>query len=147
VTDASATIRGFRTTFVVIGVLYGMAAGSWLVRGPVVLRDFGVPPELIAAPVFVDFFGFMYEMMAFVGVLIVVFGFVAKDRRTQGVVAVVLCLGNVWFGIHDLSTSDSQWGNQLYEGEATMVFVIVDAVLAGIFGYFAWRGLAEKDGT
>ncbi len=136
-------IRGFRTTFVVIGVLYVMMASSALVRGAEFLADFGVSPELIAEPVLEDFFLFFYELMAVIGVLIVVFGYVAKERRTQGISALALCLANLRFGIRDLSTSDSQWGNQLYGGDETLLFVIIDAILAVIFGYFAWRGLVR----
>ena len=134
-------IRGFRTTFVVIGVIYVMMASSALVQGVEFLREFGVSPELMAQPVLQDFFSFFYELMAVIGVLIVVLGLVAKERRTQGIAALALCLANVWFGIRDLSTSDSQWGNQLYQGDKTLVFVVIDAVLVLIFGYFAWRGL------
>lgn len=137
-------IRGFRTTFVVIGVLYVMMASSALVHGVEFLGDFGVSPELIAEPVLEDFFRFFYELMAVIGVLIIVFGHVAKERRTQGISALVLCLTNTWFGIRDLSTSDSPWGNQLYEGEKTLFFVIIDAILVAIFGYFAWRGLGAR---
>jgi len=56
VSQSLPVIRGFRTTFVVIGVLYAMMASSALVHGVEFLGDFGVSPELIAEPVLEDFF-------------------------------------------------------------------------------------------
>lgn len=142
----TSSIRGFATVFTVIGTLYVAMASSMLVRGADALLDFGVAPELVAEPVLEDFFLFFYQLMAFVGVLTIVVGRVVHGRGRQAVVAAVFCVANVVWGLRDLGTSDSAWGSRLYEGEATLVFVAIDAVLVVVFGGFAARGLVRKGG-
>lgn len=142
--DADSPIRGFKTTFTVVGVIYTLMAGSYLVQGPDVLLEFGVAKELVAEPVLQDFFSFFYQLMAYVGVLTVVCGHVARERRTQMIAAGTFCLANVLFMLRDLSTSDSSMGNSLYEGEKTLVFVAISLTLALIFGSFVVRGLLRR---
>lgn len=62
------TIRHFKPVLTVLGVLYIIMASSMLVRGVIVLRDFGVPESAIAEPVLVDIFIFFYQLMALMGV-------------------------------------------------------------------------------
>ena len=140
-TERETPIAGFRAAFTVVGTLYVLMASSMLVRGVGAMRDFAVPEELVTAPVFEDFFLFFYQFMAFIGVLKVVIAWTVRGRRDQVVVAGVFCVANVLFGFRDLSTSDSALGNRLYKGEATMMFVVIDVVLALVFGYLAIRGL------
>lgn len=141
-----STIRGFTTVFTVIGALYVAMASSMLVRGVDAMLDFGVAPELVAEPVLEDFFLFFYQLMAFIGVLTIVVGWVVRGRGNQGVVAAVFCVANVVWGLRDLATSDSAWGNRLYKGDATLMFVAIDAVLVVVFGGFAARGVVRKGG-
>lgn len=136
-------IRGFKVTFTAIGVLYILLGSSMLVRGVGVLRDFAVPEHLLSAPVFEDFFLFFYELMAFIGVLTVLFGHVTRERKAQALVASVFCLANLHFAARDLSTSDSRFGNHLYRGDATLVFVWIDLALAFAFGFLAVQGLLQ----
>lgn len=143
--DAQAPIRGFKTTFTVIGAVYALMAISWVVQGPKVLLEFGVSEALVAEPVLRDFFSFFYQLMAFVGVLTIVCGHVARERSTQIIAAAAFCLANVFFTVRDLSTSDSALGNSLYEGEKTLVFVAVNVTLALIFFSFVVRGLRRRD--
>lgn len=140
----TSSIRGFATVFTVIGALYVAMASSMLVRGVGAMLDFGVAPELVAEPVLEDFFLFFYQLMVFVGVLTIVVGRVVHGRGSQGVVAAVFCLANVVWGMRDVATSDSAWGNRLYKGEATLMFVAIDAVLVVVFGGFAARGLVRR---
>jgi hypothetical protein len=138
------SIRGFSTVFTVIGALYVAMASSMLVRGVDAMLDFGVAPELVAEPVLEDFFLFFYQLMAFIGVLTIVVGRVVHGRGNQAVVAAVFCVANVVWGMRDVATSDSAWGNRLYKGDATLMFVVIDAVLVVVFGGLAVRGLVRK---
>ena len=140
-TQSSTDIRGFKAVFTAIGVTYIALASSWLVRGPVVLRDFAVPERVIAEPVFVDFFMFFYQFMAFGGALQVLFGRVTRGLRAQTLVACVYTAANVFFALRDLSTSDSRFGNHLYRGDATLLFVVTDLAFASAFGALAIAGL------
>jgi hypothetical protein len=90
-----------------------------------------------------DFFLFFYQLMAFVGVLTVLFGLVTRERKSQVVVAAGFCLANLLWAVRDLGTSDSAFGNRLYRGEATLVFVYIDLGVAAIFGALAIVGVAR----
>lgn len=139
--SAQRPIRGFKLIFTVLGIIYVMLASSALVRGATVLEDFGVSPELAADPVLADFFMFFYQLMAFVGVLMVLFGWVTRERKRQSLVAAVFCVGNLLWAWRDLGTSDSAFGNRLYQGEATLMFVFIDLTWAVIFGALAIIGI------
>jgi len=132
-TPSSTEVRGFRAVFIMIGILYLLMAASALVRGVGMLRDFGVPDETVASPVLADFFTFFYEHMMFVATLVVVFGLVTRGRRAQRFVCVVFAIANLAFAFRDLSTSDSRFGDHLYRGDATLVFVAIDLALAAAF--------------
>jgi uncharacterized membrane protein len=136
-----AQVRWFNPILTTIGVVYLLLGSSMLVRGPAVMRDFAVPEGLVADPVFADFFLFFYQLMMFVGVLTLLFGWVVKERGAQVLVARVFCAANVLITLRDLSTSDSRFGNHLYRGDATLMPVVIDVVLALVFGFLALGGL------
>ena len=127
-------LRGFKVVLVTVGLVYALMASSALMRGVGMLRDFAVPEAMVASPVLGDFFSFVYENMAFVGLLMVLFGLVTRGRRAQRLVAGVFCASSLLFAARDLSTSDSRFGNHLYRGEATLVFVGIGLCLALAFG-------------
>jgi len=137
-------IRGFRTVFTVIGVIYMLLASSMLVRGGGALRQFAVPEELVTALVLEDIFLFFYQLMLFNGLLMVLFGWTVRGRRNQAIVAGVLCVASLFFAWHDLVTSDSRFGNHLYKGEATLVFVYIGLAYAATFGWLCARGLRPQ---
>ena len=145
VSHPDASIRGFKTTFTVVGAIYALMACTYLVQGPVVLLEFGVSEQLIAEPVLRDFFYFFYQLMAYIGVLTIVVGHVARERATQMFAAGAFCLANVFFMLRDLSTSDSSMGNSLYKGEKTLVFVAISLILVLIFGSFVVRGFRQRN--
>ncbi len=126
-------LRGYRPTLVTIGVLYASMAASAIIRGVDMLRDFGVAEDVVASPVLADFFSFFYWLMAFVGILMVLFGIVVRERYGQRLVCAVFVVANLGFGWRDLSTSDTRFGNHLYRGDATMMFVAIDMALALAF--------------
>lgn len=141
------SIHGFKQVFTTIGVIYVLLASSMLVRGPSVLLDFGVPESVVFSPVLRDFFLFFYQLMAVVGVLTVLFGYVTAGGKAQLLVASAFCLANVLAAFRDLSTSDSRFGNALYKGDKTLVFVYISVTFASAFGYLVIRGLAARART
>lgn len=140
-TQSQPEIRGFRHVFTVAGSIYVLMASSMLVRGPGVLRDFAVPEHVIAEPVLGDFFLFFYQYMAFGGVLQVLIGRVTRGLRAQTLVACVYTAANFLFTLRDLSTSDSRFGNHLYRGDATLLFVVIGLTYTAAFGTLAVAGL------
>jgi hypothetical protein len=140
VSDQADSLPGFKTVCTVVGVLYAAMGASMVVRGVGVLRDFAVPESGIASAVLQDFFFFFYELMMFIGALMVVFGHVTVGRRRQTIVASVFVAANLLFALRDLSTSDTAFGNRLYRGEATMVFVAINLAIAAAFASPVLRG-------
>lgn len=94
-------LRGFKVVFVTVGLAYALMASSALVRGVGMLRDFAVPEAMVASPVLGDFFSACYEFMAFVGLLMVLFGLVTQGRRAQRLVSGVFCASNLLFAARD----------------------------------------------
>lgn len=136
--QSSSSNLSFRIVLTVTGSLYFLMASSMLVRGAEVLGDFAVSPELFGHPVLQDFFSYFYQFMAFVGVLKILLGHVARERSTQFLVALVLFASSVLTALRDLSTSDSALGNRLYEGDATLVFVAISVAYALAYAALAW---------
>ncbi len=136
-TEPSTGLRAFKPTFVALGLAYVLMASSALVQGTAFLEDFGVPRTLASDPVLTDFFTFFYQLMAYVGVLIVLFGLVTRERRAQAHVASVFFVASILLALRDLSTSDTRFGTALYKGDATVFFVVVSLVFAGVFGGLA----------
>jgi hypothetical protein len=137
-------VRWFAPIMTVIGVVYVLLASWILVRGVGIMGDFEVPDAVVSSPAFADFFTFFYQLMAVVGVLLVVFGRVTRARADQLLVARVLCVVNALLTWRDLSTSDSSLGNHLYRGSATLIPVGIDFVLTLTFGFLSLgRGVAE----
>jgi hypothetical protein len=134
------SIRHFKLVFTILGLLYIIMASSMLVSGAAVLGDFGVPESVFTEPVLADTFLFFYQLMAYVGVLTVLFGHVARERSTQLLVASVFFIANIMTALHDLSTADCQFGNHLYKGEKTVVFVYISLAYAAAYGYLVVRG-------
>jgi hypothetical protein len=131
-------VRWFKATFTTIGIIYVLLASSMLVRGVVVLRDFGVPHDVVSSPVLEDFFLFFYQLMAAYGAMLVLFGHVTRELDRQLLVSRFFCALNVLVALRDLSTSDSRFGNHLYKGDKTLVFVFIDLAFALVFGWLAF---------
>lgn len=143
-TDPSTGLRAFKPAFVVLGVAYVLMASSALVKGTAFLEDFGVSHEVASDPVLTDFFMFFYQLMAYIGVLTVVFGLVTRERRAQAQVASVFFAASILMALRDLSTSDTRFGNALYKGEETIFFVVVSVVYAMVFGALALMGFRRS---
>jgi len=134
----SPTLRWFRVTFTSIGAIYILLASSMLVRGAGALREFGVDEATLSSPVMADFFGFFYELMAVFGALMILFGRTAKDLDSQRLLARAFTLLMLLAAFRDLTTSDSRFGNHLYKGDRTLVFVVIDLTFALAFGLLSF---------
>jgi hypothetical protein len=140
-------IRGFKPVFMTIGVLYVLMASSMLVRGVDALREYAVPPRDVESPVVADFFIFFYILMAFIGVLLVLFGHVTRERTHQLLVAAAFFAGQIVFTLRDLRTSDTSLGNHLYKGDGTVAFVVIGLTFSTAFGLLVVGGLRGRRTT
>lgn len=109
-----------------------------LVRGAVVLRDFGVADDVVASPVMADFFSFFYQLMVVFGLLMILLGHIAKELGAQRFVSRAFFVLSLLAALRDLSTSDSRFGNHLYKGDKTLIFVFIDLAFAVAFGALAF---------
>lgn len=139
-TEPSTGLRAFKPAFVVLGLVYVLMASSALVKGTPFLEDFGVSHQVASDPVLTDFFSFYYQLMAYIGVLTIVFGLVTRERRAQAHVASVFFMASILIALRDLSTSDTRFGSALYKGKETIVFVVISVVYAMVFGSLAIVG-------
>lgn len=137
-------VRGFKPVFMTIGVIYVLPASSMLVRGVDALREYAVPPRDVESPVVADLFIFFYILMAFIGVLMVLFGHVTRERAHQLWVAATFFAGQLVFTLRDLRTSDTSLGNHLYKGDGTIAFVLIGLSFTVAFGSLVVGGLWGK---
>jgi hypothetical protein len=135
---------GFKATLIIVGAVYASMACSMVLRGPAALAEFGVPERVYGEAVLGDFFMFFYQLMAGVGVLIALLGYVARERRHQLLVSSVLCVANILVAFRDLATSDSALGSRLYGGPKTLVFVAISLALALVFGVLALGNVLHR---
>lgn len=142
--DSMNSLRGFKTVFTTIGVIYVLLASSALASGPNFLLGFGVPESVVAEPVLQDIFMFFYQLMAVVGLLTVLFGHATAEGKAQWLVASAFCVANIVAALRDLVTSDSRFGNQLYKGDKTLVFVYISVAFALAFGSLVVGGLLSR---
>lgn len=133
-------IRGFKVVFVILGVVYMMMASYALIAGTEFLCEFGVPKSVYAEPVFTDIFMFYYQLMWIVGLFTLLFGLVTRGLSAQRLIASAMCATHLFISWRDLSTSDSRFGNHLYHGEKTLVFVYIGLAIALAFGVVALLG-------
>jgi hypothetical protein len=136
-TESSTGLRAFKPAFIALGAGYVLMSSTALVKGTAFLEDFGVAHELASDPVLTDFYVFFYQLMAYVGVLTIVFGLVTRGHRAQAQVASVFVVANVLTALRDLSTSDTRFGSAIYKGDETIVFIVVSVVYALVFAVLA----------
>ncbi len=146
--DHATGLRAFRPTFLVLGASYVLMASYALAKGTAFLEEFGVSHALATDPVVNDFYTFFYQLMAYIGVLIVVFGLITKGHRTQAQVASLFAVANILTALRDLSASNTRFGSAVYENDEILIFVAVSLVYALVFGAVAIMALraARRDG-
>ncbi|MFO0734474.1 MAG: hypothetical protein U0270_01275 [Labilithrix sp.] len=143
-TEAPHELRWFKATFTTIGAIYVLLASSALVRGVAMLRDFGVPDAVVASPFIADFFSFFYQLMAALGALMILIGRVTRDVGAQRAFARAFSFLSVLAAFRDLSTSDSRFGDHLYKGDRTLGFVLVDVLVALVFGLLSFARASSR---
>ena len=122
-------IPGFRGTCIAVGVTYVLLGGSILARGvPASLAPFGVPPDILASPHYVDAIWWVYTHMVVLGGVMLVLGRFAEGAALKLWMARMLFVAHVYYTWLDIRASDSAWGTGLYQGPAS----VAPAVIAGL---------------
>lgn len=133
-------LAGFRATCTVVGLVYVFLGAMMKLRGAAeAMAPFGVPPEVLAAPHFVDFYQFTFLHQMVIGVLYGLLGWTVTEGLAQQRVARVLCGLQLVYAYFDFRTSDSPLGNGLYQGAGSLVPPLMGLTIALAFGVLAAR--------
>jgi hypothetical protein len=138
-------LRGFRAVCTAVAVLYVFLGASMKLRGPRgALAQFGVPPEVLDARHFADFFQFLFLHMMVIGLLVGLLGWAVTEPARQRTVARLLCGLEIVYAWFDFRTSDSMLGNGLYQGPASLVPPVLDLLVAAAFAALGSRRLRSS---
>ena len=138
---AALRLPGFRAACTAVCVLYVLLGGMMKARGAVeMMGPFGVPPAVLEAPHFVDFYQFTFLHQMVIGGLIGLLGWTVTEGRSQRAVAAALCGMQLVYAYFDFRTSDSPLGNGLYQGPGSLVPPVMGLTVALVFGVLALRG-------
>jgi hypothetical protein len=135
-------LPGFRGACTAVAVVYVLLGASMKLQGATgAMSQFRVPPEVLAAPHFIDFFQFTFLHQMVIGLLIGLMGWTVTEGKAQRRVAQALWAVQLVYVYVDLRTSDSPFGNGLYQGPGSLVPPVMGLVVAALFGVLALRRL------
>jgi len=136
----TGSLPGYRRILGGVGVLYVLLGSSMVARGAAAaMQPFGVPEAVLGSPHFADFFHWVFVHMTVLGVLFVLLARFVTEARAQRSVARVLLLLELHYTYLDLRTSDSPFGNGLYQGGGSLVPPLIDLIVVLCFAYLATR--------
>ncbi|MTI29464.1 hypothetical protein E1171_01425 [Cytophagales bacterium RKSG123] len=146
-------LPGFKATYISVGALYVLLAGSLFLRGiPESMAQFNVPSEILNSPHYLDAMLWTYSHMIILGLVIGLMGFFAEGVKLKGWMSGLLLLANAYYTLLDFRSSDSNLGNGLYEGEASLIPAIIALGITMLFlqlvvrNVFARQALGIKEG-
>lgn len=127
-------------------MLFVLLAVMNVLRGPeAILEPFGFPDAELRAPLFQDFFHWLFAHMGTIGVLLLLLGQLVRGVRQQTVVAFTLLGLLLHYAYLDFRTS--YWGNGLYGDPASGVILAMDAVFVLAVSHVCVRAvLAMRSG-
>lgn len=121
----------FRLSCLAIGLTYMLLAASILGRGPsAAMEPFGVPQPVLASPHYVDAIQWVYVHTFVLGLVIAIIGWFSETVAMHRAFSVTMSLAHIVYLWMDLRTSETFFGNGLYQGResaipAMIVFVIL----------------------
>jgi hypothetical protein len=128
----------FKTSCVVVGILYVMLGASVLVRGGAAsLAEFGVPADTLASAHYADAIWWVYTHMIVIGLMTGVVGWFAQGVQLKRWFARLMFLAHVYYVILDVRASDSPLGSGLYEGPVSMVPAVIAALVLLVFAHLS----------
>lgn len=94
------------------------------------MAEYGVPPELINAPHYIDAITWVYIHMAVIGALIAILGYSVSEVNKQKWISLFITLMLMLYTYLDFIHSDSSFGNALYKGSQSVVPAYISLVMA-----------------
>jgi hypothetical protein len=127
-------LPGFKTTYLTVGILYVLMAGSLFLRGLMnSMREFKVPEIILQSPYYYDSIYWVYTHMMMIGLILCVTGLYASEPKLKKGLSVLLFLVHVYYTYLDFRTSDSVLGNGLYQGPASLFPAVITLCITILF--------------
>lgn len=124
----------FRKTFVTIGILQVLMAGSMFAQGMIPsMSQFGIPSETLNSPHYLDAISWVYLHMMVMGFMVIVTGLFAKDQLLKKWISRTLFLACCVYTFLDFRASDSVLGKALYQGPGSLVPAITSLIFTLAF--------------
>lgn len=135
-------LPNFKLTYLIVGCSDMLLSGSLFMRGLMPsLAEFHVPPNLLASPHYYDAMLWVYVHLFVLGSVIACVGLSADSvlPLLRKRLTVVLTAAHVYYTYLDFRSSDSAFGNGLYQGTASVVPGIITMVITLLFLQLAIR--------
>lgn len=98
------------------------------------MAQYQVPPELLAAPHYVDAMSWVFLHMTTIGLIIGAVGWAAKDYQIQRTFSRLLFVVTCVYTALDMHTADWPLGNHMYKGPQSLAPVFVDLLAIVLWG-------------
>ncbi len=124
----------FKTTTIVVGLVMSLLALSLFAKGLLpAMAEYGVPPELINSPHYIDAITWVYIHMVTIGLLLITFGYAVTEPQKQKLVSILVSIVLAFYTYLDFIHSDSAVGNALYKGNQSVIPAIISLVMTLAF--------------
>ena len=131
---ASCLLPGFKASCLTIGGLNLFLAGGLLARGiPAAMAPFGVPPQILASPHYLDAMHWTYAHMCVLALIIGALGLWAQEARLRRNMARLLFCAHLYYTWLDFRSSDSFVGTGLYQGSASLIPAFISLFVTLVF--------------
>lgn len=119
-------LPGFKTSCLIVCVLYVLLAGSLFAGGLMEsMARYQVPAATLASPHYYDAIYWVYTHMIVIGLILGVVGWFAESPQLKLWLSRLLFVVHVYYTYLDFRSSDSALGNGLYQGEASVMPALV----------------------
>ena len=127
-------LPGFRATCLIVCGLYVFLAGGLFLQGLMKsMSNYNVPAEILASSHYYDAIFWVYTHMIVIGLLIGCVGLYAENFKLKKRLSILLFFAHFFYTYLDFRSSDSYFGNGLYQGTASVFPAIVSLVITLLF--------------
>ncbi|HEY9842650.1 MAG TPA: hypothetical protein V6D23_19455 [Candidatus Obscuribacterales bacterium] len=131
---AGCPLPGFKASCLTVGGLNLFLAGGLLARGiPAAMAPFGVLPQILASPHYLDAMHWTYTHMCVLALIIGALGLWAQDPRLRRNMARLLFFAHLYYTFLDFRASDSILGTGLYKGSASLIPAFISLFVTLVF--------------
>ena len=123
----------FRTACLIAGGLYVVIGAAILIRGAAAsMADYGVPPETLASPHYVDSTTWVYVHTVVLGVLVALVGGLARSAALKLWFSRAMVAAHLVYGALDMAHSEPL-GDGLYRGPASIAPAVIGLLALLLF--------------